>query len=264
MNWRRDTDAHLSKELRFHIDEHADALIAQGVEPGEAQRRARLALGGVEQVKEQLRDVRPARWLDELSQDLRYALRTLARRPAFAAVVISTIALGAGATTVMFTVINSVLLKPLAYPQPERLVTLQEQTEVGTQYGNRWAFAYPNYLDCERDVRSLTLAAWRFALGSVTQPGDPEYVYGRQISARLFSMLSVPVIQGRAFSEDEDRPGTPAVAVIGYGLWQRHYGGSPTAVGQPIVFDGKPYTVIGVLPASFPFSRQPPLPPPPR
>ena len=135
MNWwqrlwqRNKMEQQLEKELRFHLDEHVNQLIAEGHAPDLAQRSARLALGGPEQVKEKCRDARGTRWLEDLLQDFRYALRTLRRRPGFAAVAILTLALGSAATTVMFTVINGVLLKPLAYPEADRLVTLHGKTE---------------------------------------------------------------------------------------------------------------------------------------
>src|ERR1700693_3025453 len=138
---RRKMEDQLEKELRFHLDQHASELIAQGQAPDEARRQARLTFGGPEQVKEMCRDARGTRWLEDLLQDFRYAIRTLRKRPGFAAVALLTLALGSGATTVMFTVINSVLLKPLSYPEPERLVTLHEQTE---KYGGEWSFSYFN------------------------------------------------------------------------------------------------------------------------
>src|SRR5881628_86310 len=154
--WRRsEMEEQLEKELRFHLDQHTADLIGQGHSPGDARRLARLALGGPEQVKEQCRDARGTRWLEDLWQDARYALRTLRQRPGFSAVALLTLALGSGATTVMFTVINGVLLKPLSYPEPGRLVMLQEKTEQATRFGNLWSFAYPNFADCRRESRSL-------------------------------------------------------------------------------------------------------------
>jgi predicted permease len=246
---RRQMEEQLEKELRFHTDQHAANLIARGHPPDEARRQARLTLGGQEQVKEQCRDARGTRWLEDLLRDFHYALRTLRQRPGFAAVTLCTLALGIGATTVMFTVINGVLLKPLSYPEPERLVTLHVQTE---QFGNQWGVSYPNFLDCKRSSTSLSpMAAWSYGGGTVSEPGDAEYVSGRQISSELFSVFGVPLAYGRAFLPEEDRPGSAPVAIISYGLWQRRYGGRASAIGRPLVFDGKLYTVVGIAPADF-------------
>jgi predicted permease len=244
----------LDKELRFHLEQHTTDLIARGHDPAEAQRLARLEIGGLDQVKEGCRDARGTRWLENLLQDLRYTPRTLRRRPMFTAVVVGTLALGGGATTLMFTVINSVLLRPLAYPEPDRLVTVREETDYHTAYGNQWAFAYPNYLDCKRDARTLTLAAWRFRRGTVSSAGEPEYVVGRQVSSDLFPILGAALVQGRTFSDTEDQAGGQPVAIISHGLWQRQYEGSATALGRPLVFDGKPYTIIGVTAPGFRFA----------
>jgi predicted permease len=246
-------DDQLERELRFHLDQHTADLISEGHAPADARRQARLALGGPEQVKESCRDARGTRWLEDLSQDVRYALRALWQRPGFAAVAVCTMALGSGATTVMFTLINGVLLKPLPYAAPDQLVALHEQTDWSTSIGNQWAFAYPNYLDSKREITSLALAAWRVGGGTVSEPGEPEYVGGRQISSDLFSVLGTPLFQGRAFHAEEDRPGAAPVVIISYNLWQRHYGGSPTAIGATLVFEGTPYTVVGIAAAGFQF-----------
>ena len=250
--WRRTKlEEQLEKELRFHLEQHAADLMARGCDPGEARRQARLALGGPEQVKEECRDARGTRWLEDLWQDFRYALRALRKNPGFAAVALCTLALGSGATTVMYSVVDGVLLKPLPYPDPDRLVRLQERTEQATRFGNLWAFAYPNFVDCRREVRSLTLAAWRYGGGTVSEPGEAEYVEARQISSDLFSVLRVTLARGRGFLPDEDRQGGAPVAIISQGLWQRRYAASATAIGSRLVFEGKPYTVVGVAPADF-------------
>jgi hypothetical protein len=157
----------LEKELRFHLDQCERVLIARGYSPVEARREARLALGGPEQVKEMCRDARGTRWLEDLWQDVRYALRTMRQHSGFAAVAVLTLALGTGATTVMFSVVNGILLKPLAYPEPERLLSLHEHSE---KYGD-WVFSYPNFLDCERESLSLSMAAWRNGGGTITRAG---------------------------------------------------------------------------------------------
>jgi predicted permease len=250
---RKKMEEQLDKELRFHLEQHAAELIARGYDPQEAQRQARIALGGAEQVKEECREARGTRWLEDLWQDFRYALRTLRQRPGFAAVALLTLALGIGATTVMFTVINGVLLRPLPFPEPNRLVTLNEQTKGITDYrwGDLWAYSYPNYLDCQRQSRSLDMAAWRYNGGTVSQPGEAEHIDGAEISSELFPVLGVTLARGRAFLPEDDRPGAAPVAIISYGLWQRHYGGSPAAIGRPLVFEGNSYAVVGIVPPGF-------------
>jgi predicted permease len=238
-------EAQLEKELRFHLDEHAGDLIARGHAPREARRQARLALGGPEQVKEKCRDARGTRWLEDFVQDARYTVRTFRQQPGFAAIALLTLALGIGATTVMFTVINGVLLKPLPYPEPEQLLTLHEQDEATV-----YPFSYLNFVDCEREIHSLAaMAAMRNGGGTVSSPGEPEYVSGRQISSGLFSVLGINLSRGRAFLVEEDRPGASPVVIISYRLWQRRYAGDAGAIGRPLVFNGKPYTVVGIAPA---------------
>jgi predicted permease len=250
--WRRNQmEEQLEEELRFHLEQHTTDLMARGHNPAEARRLARLTLGGPEQVKEQCRDARGTRWLEDLWQDFRYALRTLRQKPGFAAVALLTLALGSGATTVMFTVINGVLLKPLPYADPDRLVSLQEQTDWSNQFGNLWAFTYPNYLDCKRDNRSLDMAAWSRGGGTVNEPGPAEYVNGRQISSELLPVLGVKLVRGRDFLPEEDRPGAAPVAIISHGLWQRRFAGKPDAIGSKLVYNGKSYTVTGITPPGF-------------
>src|SRR6266481_5600423 len=247
--WHRTRmEEQLEKELRFHLEQHASELIAQGQAPNEARRQARLALGGPEQVKEKCRDARGTRWLEDLLQDTRYALRTFRQKPGFTAIALLLLALGIGATTVMFAVVNSVLLRPLSYPEPDRLVTLRVFTE---QIGELWGFSNLDFGDAKRESLTLALAAWTYGGGTISEPGEPEYVNGRQISAELFSTLRISPVQGRAFRPDEDRPGAAPVAIISYGLWQRDFGGEPSAIGKSLVYDGKPYIVVGIAPAGF-------------
>jgi predicted permease len=257
MNWwgrllhRSKLEDQLEKELRDHLDRHAADLVAQGLSPDEARRRARLELGGPGQVKEECRDARGTRWAADLLQDTSYALRTLRQKPGFSTVALLTLALGIGATTVMFTMINGVLLKPLPYPDPDRLLTLQERTDFSTSSGNIWSFSYPNYLDCKREIRSLDMAASRYSSGTISEPGEAEYVPGRMISSDLFSTLGVTLFRGRAFLPDEDRLGAAPVIILSYAIWQRRYAGSDRAIGTRLVLDEKPYTIVGVTPRDF-------------
>jgi predicted permease len=254
MNWwqrlwrRKKMEEQLEKELRFHLEQHINELVARGDTPDLAQRNARLALGGPEQVKEKCRDARGTRWMEDLLQDTRYALRTFRQKPGFTLVALLILSLGIGATTVMFAIINGVLLRPLSYPEPDRLVTLRGFTE---QFGELWGFSNLDFGDAKRESQTLALAAWTYAGGTVSEPGEPQYVNGRQISAELFSTLGISPVQGRAFRPDEDQPGTQAVAIISNGLWQRDFGGDASAIGRSLVYEGKPYTVVGIAPAGF-------------
>jgi predicted permease len=252
--WRRDQmEDQLEKELRFHLEQHSADLVATGIAPAEARRQARLALGGPEQVKEECRDARGTRWLEDLWLDLRYALRTLRQRRGFAAVSLLTLVLGIGATTVMFTLINGVLLKPLPYPQPERLVTVNvHASDWNTAMFGEQNLAYLDFLDCKSQAHSLALTGMMYQNGGiVSEPGEAEYVDGLETSYDFFSVLGVPLFRGRAFLPEEDRPSGAPVAIISYNLWDRHYGRSPAALGAPMSFNGKAYTVIGIMPAGF-------------
>ena len=249
---RKKMEEQLEKELRFHLDQHASELIAKGYSPGEARRQARLALGGPEQVKENCRDTRGTRWFEDLLQDFRYAIRSLRKQPAFAAVALLTLALGIGATTVMFTLINGVLLAPLPYPDAGKLVALNGHSDAwNAEIFGAQNVAYLDFLDCARESRSLTMAAELFNGGTLSEPGEPEYVDLREISSNLFSVLRVPFAQGRSFLPEEDRPGAMPVAILGNSFWQRHFAGRPDALGLSVVLDGKRYTVIGIAPAGF-------------
>ncbi len=224
-------------------------MIARGVAPEDARRRARLELGGPEQVKEQCRDARGTRWVSDLAQDARYALRMLRKNPGFAAVALLTLALGSGATTVMFTLVNGVLLKPLSYPEPDRLVQLHRKIE---QFGEPWGYSVPDFHDYQCDATSVArLAAWSWGGGTITGISQAEYVEGREVSADLFSVLGSPLERGRAFLPEEDQAGGAPVAIISHRLWQRLYGGSDDAIGKQLQYDGIARTIVGVAPAHF-------------
>ncbi|HKT89897.1 MAG TPA: ABC transporter permease [Candidatus Sulfotelmatobacter sp.] len=181
-----------------------------------------------------------------LAQDFRYAIRQLRKNPGFAAIAVLTLALGIGATTGIFTVVSGVLLKPLDYPQPESLVTVHVQAG---KHGDRWGFSYPDFRDCQRQCQSFEgVAAWTYGGGTISAPGEPEYVDGRLISASLFSVLRVPVVMGRSFAPAEDQAGAAPVAIISTRLWQRRYAANPKAVGMPLTYEGKAYTVVGIAP----------------
>ena len=252
--WRRNRlEEQLEKELRFHLDQHASDLIARGLSPAQAKREARIALGGPEQVKQQCREARGTRWVEELLQDTRYALRSFRHKPGFAAITVLISALGIGATTVMFTVINSVLLKPLPFSEPARLVVLHGFLE---HLGEFWGFSYPDFKDIHQQSRSLAVAGWTYTGGTIGAPGEPQYVDGRRISADLFPILGISPLYGRGFRSDEDRPGAAPVAIISYDLWQRRFAGDRSALSRKLIFDGKNYVVIGIAPPGFQLSGE--------
>lgn len=250
--WRRTRmEEQLEKELLFHLNQHEDALIARGHSPAQARREARLALGGSEQVKEKCRDARGTRWAEELLQDTSYALRTFRQKPGFVAITLLILGLGIGATTVMFAVVNSVLLRPLPFRQPERLVILDGFMK---EFGEFWGFSYPDFTDIKHHIRSIRVAGWTYSSGTISAPGEPEHVDARQISAALFPVLGIVPSSGRGFRPDEDRPGATPVAIISYHLWQRRFASDPAAAGRQLIFDGKTYEVVGVAPPGFQLS----------
>src|SRR5579862_678696 len=186
--------------------------------------------------------------LDDIVQDVRQALRALKHRPGFSAVALLILALGISAATVMFTIIDGVLLRRLGFPAPERLVALRIST---SDMGEVWGYSYPDIQDLIRSSRTIEVAAWSYSGGTVTDHGRAEYVDGRVLSANVLSVLGVTPEQGRAFRADEDRLGGTPVAMVSDAFWRRHFGASPTAIGAPLMYDGVAYTVVGVMPADF-------------
>lgn len=242
----------LEKELLFHLDQRESGLIARGHSPEQARREARIALGGPEQVKEKCRDARGARWAEELLRDTGYTLRTFRQKPGFVVITLLILGLGIGATTVMFAVVNTVLLRPLPFPEPDRLVILHGFTQ---NFGESW-FSYPDFLDLNHETRSLTIAGWTYNSGTISAPGAPEHVEARQISAELFPVLGIVPAYGRGFRADEDRPGARPVAVISYDLWRRRFASDRAVLGRKLIFDGKTYEIVGVAPPEFQLSGE--------
>ncbi|MFZ0639862.1 MAG: ABC transporter permease [Candidatus Acidiferrales bacterium] len=188
--------------------------------------------------------------MNTLLQDVRYALRMLAKSPGFMAIAILTLALGIGANTALFSVINGVLLNPLPYPHPQQLVALYSRT---TQFSES-SISYPNFLDWQRDNRSFAaLAAYRGDSFNMTGAGEPERLRTEMVSADFFSLLGVQPVVGRLFTAQDDHAGAAPVVLLSEGFWRRKFGASPQIVGQPISLNGTPYTVLGVIPATFYF-----------
>ena len=249
---RRKMEEQLERELRFQLEQHAADLTARGVARDEAARHAEAALGGAEQVKERCRDARGTRWLEDLWRDACYALRSLRRKPGFAAVALATLALGSGATTVIFTIVDGVLLRPLPFPEPNKLVRVYGHAASwnATLYGEQ-NLSYFDFLDCQRESRTLEVAGWLNNPGTLSEPDRAEYVAEIQASSNLFSVLRTPLFLGRAFRAEEDQAGGDPVAILGYSLWQRRFAANPAALGAAVILNDKRYTVIGVAPQGF-------------
>jgi predicted permease len=181
-------------------------------------------------------------------QDVRYSLRTLGQSPGFTAIAILTVTLGIGANTALFSVVNGVLLNPLPYPEPDRLVALYSRTSVFAEM----SISYPNFLDWQRNNRSLaSIAAYRSDDFNLTGAGEPERVRAEMISADFFSMLGAKPLIGRDFTPRDDHAGAGPVVILSEGFWKRKFGGTEQILGQAIALNGTPYTVVGVIPANF-------------
>lgn len=252
---RSQVEAELQEELQFHIGERVELEVAAGKTPEVARREVMRAMDGLEQRKEECRDARNINRLENILQDLRYAWRGLCRNPGFTAIAVLTLALGIGANSAIFSVVNAALLKPLPYPKPEQLTLLFEnfdQPTLGVAGPN--VVSYANFADWERRSQSFTaMSAGRqntFTLGSVGA-ASPERIEGGIYSWALFKTLDVQPIMGRTFSPSDDLTGAPRVVVISYGLWQRRFGGSADVLKQQIRLDGMNCDVIGVMPPEF-------------
>jgi putative ABC transport system permease protein len=188
--------------------------------------------------------------MENLIKDLRYGLRSLRKHRGFTVVAVITLGLGIGANTAMFSVVNAVLLRPLPYPNSERLVALSGNSIEDSDL----AVSYPDYLDWQAQQSVFEEMAARMPTGGViTGANDPERVIGRLVTPNFFSTLGVQPMLGRSFTEAENSPGSAPVIVISYGVWQRQFGGVTDVIGKPITYNGEPWTVVGVLPASFDF-----------
>ena len=248
---RSQVEADLNDELRDYLERQTELHISGGLSPEDARLAALRGAGGVEQIKEECRDARGTSWVDNTLQDIRYAWRTLNKNRGFAAAAICTLALGIGANTALFNVINGVLLRPLPYQEPSRLVGVEQIQE---RTGESWTFSYPAYLDCARQSSSFqSIAAWRNRGANLTSPGEPEFLAARMVSSSFLDVLGVDLLLGRNFTTAEDQRGAAPVAIIDYTLWRDRFGARPNAVGMRMVLNGKGYTVIGVLRAGFRF-----------
>src|SRR5215204_3067940 len=245
---RRQHEETLEKELRHHLDLHTSDLIGQGYSPGEAQRQAHLALGGPEQVKEMCRDARGTRWLEDLLQDLRIGVRMLRKNPGFTLVVAATLALGIGANTAIFGLVDALLLRPLPIVKASSELVLLVRGD-----GRGPALSYPDFKDLrERNEVLSDLALFTQAPISFGNNVRSEVVLGAMVSGNYFDVLGIKPPFGRAFVPEEDRtPGAHPVVVLSHSFWRSRFNSDRTLVGQTIVLNSQRFTVVGIAPAGF-------------
>jgi putative ABC transport system permease protein len=247
---RNKKDALLVDEIEAHIAHEVDTNIARGLSPEEARRQARLKFGNPTVTRERVWEYRSFPWIEDALRDLRFALRSLAKVPSFAAIAILVIAVGIGANTAVFSVINTVLLKPLSYPDPQSLVFLMNTGPQGSFPGAN----VPKFNIWHQQTRIFEAVAAFDQAGAglnLTGGNDPEQLQGVHVSVDYFRLFGAPLLEGRTFTAAEDSPNGGNVAVISYGLWKRRFGGNPNIVGTNIQLDGQPFLVVGVIGPKF-------------
>lgn len=241
----------LDDELRASFDLLVDEMVAEGVSPADARRAARLQLGSAESLKEGVRDVRQGAALDVLLQDSRYALRRLWRSPGFAVVAsLITLALGIGANTAIFSVVHAVLLSPLPYPEADQLIAVNSRNLQLDLTGQGHTPA--GYRQFEKQVTSFeNIAAYRYNYVNLTRVERNTQLIDSLVTSHFFDLFGVKPMLGRTFLPEDAAAGAPAVVVLSHSVWQTHFGGRATLVGEPITLDDQPVTVIGIMPKAF-------------
>jgi putative ABC transport system permease protein len=235
-------DRELDAELQFHLQQQIDEYMAQGMSGEQARYSALHALGGVEQVKEQCRRTRQVEILQNAVQDIRFGTRSLAKKPGFALAVLLTLALGIGVNSSVFSLVYGILLKPLPYAAPDRLMDVWEHTPKGI------------FVGFKEHIRSMEIAAHTMDLGfNLTSNGEAARLTGSEVSFNLFSMLGVQPHLGRLFRSSDEQPGQSRVVILSYGLWQTRFGGNTNIIGRSIIIDDAPWEVVGVMPPGFQF-----------
>jgi putative ABC transport system permease protein len=248
---RSAAEQRLDDELQSFLDMSVAEKVADGLSPAEARRLAKLELGGVEQVKEHVRTERHGGGLDEVGRDVRYAFRLFLKNRAFTCTVVLTLALGIGANTAIFSLIDALMLRWLPVRNPQELLQVWLRSPGATQPGGE-SLSYPmvRALGDQRDIFS-GVAGFSGRTFDVGTAGSMSRVHGALVTGGYYSTLGLNPVVGRLLTDDDDRVGAPLNAVISYGYWQREFAGSPQAVGQPLRIKGKVVTVVGVTPRGF-------------
>jgi predicted permease len=247
-------EAELEDELRFHLGKEVEKNRKAGLPEGEAVGRARLAFGGLDQVKEDCRRARGTGFVEDLLQDVRYGLRAILRNPTFFGIAALTLALGIGASTAIFSLVNTILLRPLPYPNADRIVMLWRKGPLSVVGSDVFPWN-------PRELRILlqtstsfqNVGAFKKDSFNLTGADTPELLEGVRANAGLFRALGVSAILGRSFSDEDDSPGHDNVAVLSNRLWRTRFAGDTGVIGKNINLNGSSYTVIGVMPATFTF-----------
>lgn len=245
-------EGEMDEEIRFHLQMETESNIRKGMSPREARRQALISFGGVERFKEQGRDARGGRWMEDLSRDLRHALRGLRHQPAFTAASVIVLGLGVGAISLMFSILNTVVLQPLPYPEPGDLIWVWAENAAGSQN----SVAYLDYLDYRDGTEAFeSLATFmRFRQTRILNGGEEaEQVVTFRVSSNFFATLGVPPARGRSFTPEEEVSGEANVAILSHGFWQRRFGGNTEVLGSVLLMDGEPVEIVGVMPPGFEF-----------
>src|SRR6266851_5057823 len=247
--WRRKRrEAELEEEVRSHLEMAARERVERGDTAEEAEHSARREFGNVELVKDVAREMWGWRSLDRLMQDLRFGVRMITKSSGFAAVAILTMALGIGANTALFSVVNGVLLNPLPYPEPEQLVTLHE-SKPNFEAGS---ISFPNFRDWRKQNTTFSMmGVSRGYSFNLTAAGEAEQVRAQLVSTDFLPMLGVKPVIGRLFEEGEDEFGASPIVIISEGFWNRRFASARDVLGKGLTLDGRSYSIVGVVPANF-------------
>jgi putative ABC transport system permease protein len=249
---RKRSSSDFAEEIQSHLALEADELRREGLTEAEAERRARVEFGSVAAAQERFNLRNRMAWMDNLAQDVKFAIRQMTRKPGFAAAVVLTMALAIGANAAIFSVLNSVLLKPLPYSHPETLIKVWTRfTGIGLPNDQNWVSA-PEFRDFQQLNHSFSeLAAMSTGSVNLGVKGSPQRVVGAAVSPNLFAMLGQQPLLGRTFLAEEAQPGHDRELILSYGLWRRAFGGNPNIDGTTMDIDGVPMTVVGVMPEGF-------------
>jgi putative ABC transport system permease protein len=249
-------DREMEQEMAFHIDAIKQECLAKDMSEAAAAQAARRRFGGVVQHKEAGHDIRASRLLEDVLRDTRHMARGLRKSPVLAVTVILTLALAIGGNTAIFSIVDQLLLRPLPYPNSDALVKISEHLQM-TGVSNRstgTSVSPANWMDWQRDTSTFqSMAAWRPVVYTMTDAGEPMRVNAQLSSWEFFPLIGVAPMLGRIPTEADDRPNSPAVAVLSHRLWQLRFGGDPSAVGRTFKLNDRPVQIIGVMPPGFQF-----------